>query len=242
MLHSIGLAAALGMALMPMFRSVVITLLLALIIDTFWEKRTAHRAWRVVLMLASVGLIFLATLFAPEVLEDRSRPENVYGRVAEYEQSLQVFLDHPVLGVGYGNFHSFVEGEPRYIASYEGVSSLDWPHNNLAQVLTETGILGFVPYVMANVLLLTAMWRLRQLGSSGRLVWKYCLYLFLAYWISGFSLGSGYSPLNLWYMFAISVFFKYALTESDLTQPMEVQVPDEAFSAPVRIFQPVSLQ
>jgi O-antigen ligase len=236
MLHSIGLAAALGMALMPMFRSVVITLLLALIIDTFWEKKATRRGWRVVLMLASVGLIFIANVVAPDMLQDRSRPENVYGRVAEYEQSLRVFLDHPVLGVGFANFHSFVVGEPRYLASYEGVSSLDWPHNNLAQVLTETGILGFVPYVMANVLLFTAMWQLRRLGSSGRLVWKYCLYIFLSYWITGLSLGSGYSPLNLWYIFAISVFCKYVLTEPDLMRPVEVQVPDQTFSAPARIF------
>src|SRR6267143_3237876 len=54
-LHSIGLAAALGMALMPMFRSVAITLLLALIIDTFWEQGTTRRACRVVLLFASVG-------------------------------------------------------------------------------------------------------------------------------------------------------------------------------------------
>src|SRR6266851_1864244 len=58
-LHSIGLAAAVGMSLMPMFRSVAITLLLVLIIDTFWEQK-ARRAWRIGLMVASAGVIFLA--------------------------------------------------------------------------------------------------------------------------------------------------------------------------------------
>src|SRR5712664_970220 len=100
-LHSIGLAAALGMALMPMFRSVAITLLLALIIDTFWEQRTSRRVWRVVLMLASIGVIFIVPLFAPKVFEDRSSSENAYGRIAEFEQSLRVFVDHPLLGVGF---------------------------------------------------------------------------------------------------------------------------------------------
>ena len=52
-LHAVGLSAALGMALMPMFRSVAITLLLVLIIDTFWEQRGSRRALRVVLMLSS---------------------------------------------------------------------------------------------------------------------------------------------------------------------------------------------
>jgi O-antigen ligase len=235
-LHFIGLAAAVGMSLMPMFRSVAITLLLVLIIDTFWEQKTTRRAWRIGLMAASAGVIFLVPVFAPEVFEDRSRPENAYARVAGYEQSLRVFLDHPMLGVGFLNFNRYVTGEPRYVASYRGVTSVDTPHSNLAQVLTETGILGFVPYVITYVLLLRAMWQLRQLNSSGRLVWKYSLYMFLAYWITGLTEGSGYSPLNLWYVFAIGVFFKFALTEPGLMQSEGAQVYHEAFGVPARIF------
>jgi O-Antigen ligase len=230
MLHSIGLAATLGMALMPLFRSVAITLLIVLFIDTFWEQKTTRRAWRVGLMLVSVGLIFAASVFAPDMFEDRSSTANVYGRVAQFEQSLRLFADHPVLGVGFYNFHSFVGGESRYLAVYAGVSSLDSPHSNLAQVLTETGILGFVPYVLAHVLLFRAMWQLRKLGRCGYSVWKYYIYVFLCYWISGLTESAGYSPLNLWYLFVVTVFCKYVLTEPDLMQSAEVQVPDEAFS------------
>ena len=237
MLHSIGLAAALGMALMPMFRSVLLTLLIVLIIDTFWEKRTTSRAWRVAFMFAAVGLIFIATLFVPEsVVEDRSRAENVYGRVAQFEQSLRVFVEHPVLGVGFYNFGRVVAGEPRYVASYQGVNSVDSPHNNLTQVLAETGIVGFVPYVMTHILLLRAMWQLRQLSSLGPLAWKYYVYLFLTYWITGLTESSGYSPLNLLYVFATTIFFKYVMTDPDLMRYEEVQVPDEIFSEPARVF------
>jgi O-antigen ligase len=186
-------------------------------------------------MFASVGLIFIAPLFAPKVFEDRSSSENAFGRIAEFKQSLQVFVDHPVLGVGFQNFNNYVVGEPRYFASYAGVSSLDWPHNTLAEILTETGILGFVPYVMAHVLLLRAMWQLRQLPGSGCLVWKYYLYLLLSYWITGLTESSGYGYLNLWYVFAATVFYKYVITEPDLMQPAEVQVPSGVFSAPTRI-------
>jgi O-antigen ligase len=235
-LHFIGLAAAVGMSLMPMFRSVAITLLLVLIIDTFWEQQTTRRAWRIGLMAASAGLIFLAPVLAPEVFEDRSRAENAYARVAEYEQSLRVFLDHPMLGVGFLNFNRYVAGEPRYVATYRGVTSVDTPHSNLAQVLTEIGILGFVPYVMAYVLQLKAIWQLRQLNGSGRLVWKYSVYMFLAYWLTGLTEGSGYSPLNLWYVFAIAVFCKFVVTEPDLMQSAGTQVNPETFSIPARIF------
>jgi O-antigen ligase len=236
MLHAIGLAAALGMALMPMFRSVVLTLLIVLIIDTFWEQKTTGRAWRVGLVLASVGLILIAPLFVPEsVVEDRSNSGNVYGRVAQFEQSIRVFLEHPMLGVGFYNFGRVVAGEPRYVASYRGVSSVDSPHNNLTQVLAETGIFGFVPYVLAHILLLRANWRMRQLSSSGALVWKYYVYMFLTYWITGLTESSGYSPLNLVYIFAATVSYKYAMTDPNLMQPAEVQLPALALSAPVRI-------
>src|SRR5438093_229188 len=110
MLHTIGVAAALGMALMPMFRSIVITLLLALIIDAFCEKRTTRRAWHVVLILAFLGLIFSVSVFAPDMFADRSDSQNVYARVAQYEQSLRVFVDHPLLGVGFSSFIAFVAG------------------------------------------------------------------------------------------------------------------------------------
>jgi len=181
----------------------------------------------------------MAAVFTPDMFEDRSSSENVYGRVAQFEQSFRVFEEHPLLGVGFLNFHEFVLGEPRYRTSYQGMFSVDGPHDNLVQILTEDGILGFVPYVMAHVLLFRAMWQLRQLSRSGYLAWKYYFYLFLTYWITGLTESSGYSPLNLWYMFAAAVFCKYALTEPDLLRLAEVQEPAEASSAPAQISLPV---
>ena len=231
-LHATGLAATLGMALMPMFRSVAITLFLVLVIDTLWEQKGSRRAWRVVLMLASAGAIFLLPIFAPNVFEDRSSSENAYSRVAEYKQSFRVFVEHPVLGVGFQNFNRFVTGETRFLASYRGVYSVDWPHSNVAQVLTETGILGFVPYMLASVFLFRQMWQLRQWSISGYQASKYFVYMFLSYWVTGLTEGSGYSPLNLVYVFAIAVCCKYVLTDPDLMHPSSVAFSDVAFGVP----------
>jgi O-antigen ligase len=228
MLHFVGLVSAIGMALLPLFRSVAITLVLALIIDTFWERGAGRRAWRLALIGVSAGSIFMIAVFAPDVFEDRSSAGNVYGRFAQFNQSIQVFTEHPVLGVGLLNFHNYVVGEPRYVATYNGVESVDWPHDNLAQVLTETGILGFVPYVVSQILLLRSMWQLRRLNHSGYLAWRYFVYLFLTYWITGLSESSGYGPLNLWYMFVVAVIFKYVLTAPSSEQVEEDQVLDEA--------------
>jgi len=231
MLHAVGIAAALGMALMPMFRSVAITLLVVQLIEIFWEKEATRRAWRVAFMLACVGVILIAPLFVSQsMIEDRSSRENAYGRLAQFEQNLQVFLDHPVVGVGYLNFHDYVVGEPRYVSKYEGVSSLDWPHNNLAEALAETGLLGFVPYVLMHALLFSAMWKLRKQSPSAHLASKYLLYLFLTYWITGLTESSGHEFSNIWYAFAVIVIYKYSVTEPDSTQFGEGQVPDSIFN------------
>jgi len=236
-LHFVGITAALGTALMPMFRSVAITLLLTLIIDTFWVRRRTRRAWRVALTLSAIGLIFVAPLFLPQSLvEDRSGSENVYGRVAQFKQSLRLFADHPALGVGFMNFHSSVEGDSRYLDAYAGVTSLDSPHNNLTQVLAETGLLGFVPYVLAHILLVGAMWRLCQLSGSGPLVFKCFIYLFLGYWITGLTESSGYTPVNIICLFMIAVIYKYALTASDSSEHAELQTAPGSLRVPARVF------
>jgi hypothetical protein len=45
-------------------------------------------------------------------------------------------------------------------------------------------------------------------------VWKYFLYIFLSYWVSGLSLTSGhYGDLNLWYLLTLAVLYKYGVTD-----------------------------
>jgi O-antigen ligase len=237
-LHCIGLAAALGNALMPMFRSVWLTLFLVLIIDILWERKTTSRAWRAGLVLASVGLIFAGGVYAPDVFQDRSDAMNILGRAAQLEQSLAVFAEHPLLGVGFSNFNRVVAGENRYRASYQGVSSVDSPHNNLTQALAETGIFGFVPYLMMHIVLLLALWQLRESSGSGFLVWKYFIYIFLTYWITGLTESSGFGGLNIWYGFAIAVFYKYGLTAPDSQAPAEAEPAGQCFRAPQRTFSP----
>jgi O-antigen ligase len=241
-LHSIGLAAAIGMALMPMFRSVALTLLLVLLIDTFWEQRTSRRTWRVVLILSFAGMIFIGKVLMPDIFEDRSSTDNVFSRIAEYKQSLRVFADHPVLGVGFSNFNNFVVGDLRYRMFSEGVASVDWPHSNLSSALAETGLLGFVPYVITHVLLFVAMWQLRRSSDSGYVVWKYFFYIFLTYWITGLTESSGFEGLNIWYVFVIAVLYKYGSTASESVLPGQVHVPAEAMSASTRTFSRASFR
>lgn len=239
LIHLVGITAAIGTALMPMFRSVVFTLLLVLVIDTLWERRIGRRVWRIVLIATLFGLVAMVSVIVPTVFEDRSGSGNVYARVAEYEQSLKVFADHPILGVGFSNFNNFVAGESEYVGTFDGVRSVDYPHSNLSSALTETGLLGFVPYAMLHILLALAVWRLCRSSAVGRVAWKYVVYMMLAYWITGLTESSGFEESsNVWYAFAIAVCYKYVLTLSGRTLPVDRNEPTEDLNAAGQVYSP----
>jgi O-antigen ligase len=138
-------------------------------------------------------------------------------------QIWHVFSSHPLFGVGLGNFKNAVNGDTRYLAFYDSVRSVDTPHNTLGGILAETGILGFVPYLVAQTTLFLAFWRLRKKSNSNaRLAWTYFLYIFLGYWINNVTLASGYnSDLNLWFIFAVAILYKYSMSRSPSEELVE---------------------
>ena len=84
------------------------------------------------------------------------------------------------------NFAAVVSrGGPYRAVSYEGFEAETTPHNNVAFIAVETGLAGVLPYIASQLLLWTAFRRLRGRGERGRLAWRYFVFIFLAYWISG---------------------------------------------------------
>ena len=211
-LHRLALAAALATTLMPLFRSVMASLVVILLVDAF--RQHGRRRFLRFAMVGSLGFVLLLVRLAlPAVFEERSNPVNFYGRVAVQLQALTMFADHPINGVGLGNFGAAAETSDRYSAFYEDTESVDAPHNNFGEVMTETGILGFVPYVMAQVYLFLAFRKLsREPAPASQLAWKFFLFLFLGYSINGLSLASGfYGDLNLPFVMVLAMLYKYAL-------------------------------
>lgn len=212
-MHYAGVVAALAMALMPMWRSLDIALILVLLLATVTSRVPSERTLGIgILVLCCVGVMTLS-LFAPDVYSDRSDPANIYGRFAQQMQTWRVFVTHPVLGVGLGSFHDVVSRDTGYLADYSNVRSVDWPHNNVGAVLAETGLLGVIPYLTAQVLLFAMFWRMRRSSSPGaHRAWTYFLYIFIGYWFLGMDESSGYiSDLNLWFVFAVALLYKYSM-------------------------------
>ena len=86
---------------------------------------------------------------------------------------------------------------------------------------------------MTHIVLLWAMWQLRQLSSCGYSVWRYYVYMFLTYWITGLTEATGFNAfVNLWYVFLMTICYKYVLTAPDAILPVEERVPGRILSAP----------
>lgn len=211
-LHRIGITAALTAAMLPLFRSVLASLIVILLVDAYYQRGT-RRLLRIAAVFSLLSVALALYLALPVVFEERSGSANLYGRIAEQKQVLLMVMDHPLIGVGFTNFLDAAQ-HGRYVTSYKGVVSVDTQHNNLSAVLSETGLIGFVPFVISQILFVACFWRLRH-KKSGRseLVWRSFLFIFMVYWVNGMSLSSGYSAdLNLWYMFVLAVLYKFGMT------------------------------
>jgi len=215
-LHRLGVAAALAEILLPLFRSVIISLVLVLILDAFY-----HRGWRRSLRLAAIGSLGLAFLIVrlalPGVFEERTSSMNVYGRIAAYKQLTAIFLDHPLTGVGLNNFADAAQNS-KYVTYAEESESVDSPHSSLGGILAETGLIGTLPFVLSQVTLVYAFLKLRQVGSrDSKQARRVSLYILLCYWVNGLTLTIIYSPdLNIWYLFVLAVLYKFAITSQDV--------------------------
>ena len=209
-LHLIGVWASIAAALMPMNRSLVVALLVCAFVDYFAEEPLiSRRAWNYIF---GVLLFFalISKLFYPTVYEDRvSRPENVYQRIAQDLQTLEVVQDHPLMGVGFNLYHDTIAGNAKYSVQFRGLDAMNVPHNSLFCVLAEEGIVGFLLYAGAQLYFVRAMWKLRKINLLG---WRVFLYCVLVYTIYGLDVGMAYySDLNLFYMFVLGVLMQIQL-------------------------------
>jgi O-antigen ligase len=184
-----------------------------------------------------VALLFLCGIWfvLPDDYKGRFRSAwdwendpNTFSRIMFWKAGLQMFEDHPILGVGTGNFPQ------AYATSYANLSILGppAPHSVYIQVLAESGLVGTVSLLALLVLLLrlNARTRRQALGSDPavRRSFEYCLALGLdlalvGYLVSGAFLTVLYYP-HLWILLGLSVAANTACTNKQpVDQPAELQ-------------------
>jgi O-antigen ligase len=87
----------------------------------------------------------------PTAQLDTSQGESAYGRIIGFRVAMMMFADHPILGVGAGNFPYSWRFGPY---SYQGYKGWHQPHNLPGQVLSEQGLVGAVSFIVFIVVIL----------------------------------------------------------------------------------------
>lgn len=117
-------------------------------------------------LFAVVGLALALALAATSQLEQnktfstRTRnTDNIYGRLATYEQGIQIFRGAPLFGVGVDQYKAVAE--KRTPVAVSNVESVTFPHSSYIGLLAEQGLVGFLPFLFVSF----AVWRvIRALG------------------------------------------------------------------------------
>jgi len=80
----------------------------------------------------------------------------VYFRLNLWKACLLGFLENPLFGVGPGNF---INVYPRIAVKYNlDVKAQNYPHSSFLGTLVETGLVGFIPFILINLyILITAL-------------------------------------------------------------------------------------
>ncbi len=82
-------------------------------------------------------------------------------------ETLHVVREYPLFGVGFGLYHDVASQNPRYMVKWKGIESMNFPHNVLMTVLSEEGVFGLIFYVLSQVFLFRAMWKMRKVFPAG---------------------------------------------------------------------------
>ncbi len=88
------------------------------------------------------------------------------GRKSEMIVAMHMFLDHPIRGVGLGNYEIYYQNYSRKIyldSRLEGRQA----HSRYLEVLAETGLIGFVAFCLLLWMMFLGLWRARKAVAGG---------------------------------------------------------------------------
>jgi O-antigen ligase len=133
-------------------RGGLLSLAVVMLATPFLAGPVRLRALVVILTVAALGLGYYALVAPPEALQHVTRFSvgSGTGREDLWRVSLRMFEDHPVTGIGTGNFQVV---EPRYAVRNINLACVDLvvdnpkvAHNTYLHVLTELGIVGIAAF------------------------------------------------------------------------------------------------
>lgn len=136
----------------------------------------------------------LASTFQSIFEEDKLHGGSNIARYGSQQAALAMFKEHPLLGVGYGEF-GFYAADYYPNSAWQSFEVLDWgsnvvpgkwppTHNFFARLLGETGLLGFLAWITFSLIILIEIYRIkRRLSAQENIIMSALFISFLAIFI-----------------------------------------------------------
>ena len=137
-----------GIAL-SLFRAAWIGALIVLIASVGLRPGRFGRTFAVTALMAALALTALPQLERNTTFAARAKDtQNIYGRLATYQQGIEIFRSAPVFGVGVDRYHKAAEVQTPVVVSE--VESVTYAHNSYLGLLAEQGLIGFLPLLLVS--------------------------------------------------------------------------------------------
>jgi O-antigen ligase len=176
--------AWIAIALVMMFAALLLTMTRGAWIAVFAGLVTVCVLLRSrVLAITTVAALAALLLFSHVYRHDQGRTlavssfatseadRNVGTRLVLWDMAWQMFLDHPVFGVGMGDYS--IEAERRL--GERNVRTTVDSHNIYLQILATRGIVGFLPFLAYFAVLIAGLWKAGARTPAGSLDRHYAL-------------------------------------------------------------------
>ena len=173
-----------------------------------WFLIKNPRGIKVIAGIVVAGVLFYWLLPEKMIEEFESAGEDrtSQGRLALWEAGLDIFLDHPVLGVGYYNWQSYCN-----FVNPEGVGNKDYclvAHNTYVTAAAEIGLVGILLYlsIIIFILILNARTRANARMNNNRFIW------FIAHGLDGGVVGFTVATVFYTVLFYPMLYIQLAMT------------------------------
>lgn len=192
-------------------RGAIVALLITLFIALWRQPKRLISTAVLIAMFAGLALLLVPTVFVDRFVgayhdlmaavrgTGYVADKAIAGRLAEMQVALRLFIDHPLLGVGYGNYDILYQDTARLnglMSRGEGREA----HNLFLEILAERGLLGFAVF---SGLIGSAIW----LANRGAVIMR----------LAGHQLESAFwyaTTLSIIAYLATSLFLHEAFTTS----------------------------
>ncbi|OGS26266.1 MAG: hypothetical protein A2339_01570 [Elusimicrobia bacterium RIFOXYB12_FULL_50_12] len=157
-------------------------------------------------LLAGVFAVGITNVLSRSDLNALSGDSSSENRIEQWKVGLSMLKDHPVFGVGPGEFTT-------YVRQYGGIPGMQ-PHNTLLQVFAESGIFGGVFFLLLVSYPLVYLIRMKNISGKSNNSIAAMLYKFICSSLAGFCVCAFFSNRYQFYILYVLIALAVAVKQN----------------------------